>query len=128
MTSSVRIFGIPDVNARDPSAICATCGRRGTWAVIAYEEAPASLERFCRRCWPNAHELAAQETAAAAEAHWVAQQEWVMESSGRDLPPPAPPELPRRVLVWHWTLTISTWWRSFRHDRALLAAVRRSAT
>ena len=52
----------PGVPAIDPTAICDACGARGTVARASRTDiTPATLERYCERCWPErqqaAHEL-----------------------------------------------------------------------
>ena len=43
-----------DITPRVPSAICASCGRKGTVAYVAFGSPPNEIRRYCRRCWPAA--------------------------------------------------------------------------
>lgn len=122
----MRAIRVPDVSPRDQRAHCTTCGRRGTWALITFVDAPVTVERYCRRCWPRAHQRHLSDTWSAVATHREASRQW-MHRAG-EVAPEVPPALRGRVLMWHWSLTPGTWWRALRYEREGGRRVRLAAT
>jgi hypothetical protein len=118
---AVGLLRIPETDPRDAEAVCASCGRSGSWALITYVNEPVTLERYCRRCWPGAHRASEDAVSRAMESHWAAQWAWMRQPRRDHAEPAAPPALRGRVMIWHWSLTAGTWWRSLRHEAAVPA-------
>ena len=106
-----------DITPRVPSAICASCGRKGTVAYVAFGSPPNEIRRYCRRCWPAAERA---EEERAASYHRTRRQiidDWRAASRrGEAKGPPVIPEYPPRQMGWHWSTSVRTllWWFRLR--------------
>jgi hypothetical protein len=129
MSQRVRVLKVDAVTARDPKARCATCGRVGTWAWIARGQAPRTVDRYCRGCWRVAHERSEAAVWGAIAAYEQAHSDWVARwQGGARTVMPEVPDLGNRVMGWHWSLILGSWWRSLRREIPFFFAHRRSAT
>lgn len=128
MARSVVLMRSPNISTRDRNATCATCGRRGTWAVIVYGEDRSTIERYCRRCWPRAQSVSDQRVVDEMDRLHA---EWLAWASRRMTQPTAPePSLDppgTRFMAWHWSLAAGTLWRSYRQMRHRTAQLRNRA-
>jgi len=92
---SEAILRIPDINPRDPAAVCSSCGRRGTWAVITYANPSAALERYCRRCWPSAHEQSSRAVEKAMRDFIDKEKDWMLRRQTNRSQPETAARAPR---------------------------------
>ena len=111
-----------DIPARDPTAVCVTCQRTGTWALIVRDD--QIIDRYCWRCWPRAHRL----VNAREEREFEATINWMRNPNG---PPPGEEgqigvaSVPLHLsMAWHWVLAPGTLWRFLRHFRRIKRRVR----
>jgi hypothetical protein len=95
MSPTYTIAAVSNLDPVDSAATCHDCGHLGTAAVVVWSpKAGREPQRFCRRCWPDAHRRHLKETRAMKEN----------------------PELRHfgSVVGWHWSLAIGTLFREMR--------------
>lgn len=100
---------------RCPNAICSQCGHRGTWAYTTHHRValPAETRRFCRRCWPAAHQAELERERRAREEAYVQELERLRAAiAGQPTAPQG--TLSGTMSAWHWSLAPGTLWRHLR--------------
>jgi hypothetical protein len=117
MSPSIVTVVAPSLDPIDDDALCAACGRQGTWAVLAIGSPPHTITRYCGRCWPAAHAAALAADDGERDRINGNVSEWMQSDPATRASEPDLSAGQARFMSYHPLLAPGSLYREWRHAR-----------